>query len=352
MIEKNHIILEDLDVISKSLIKWEDLRGQSILITGCSGLIGSYLVKALIYANKVHDLNLKVVGIYRNIDSVNVRLSGYLNEPNFELILHDIAKPLSDDFPKVDFIIHAASQASPKFYGVDPVGTILANSTGTQNLLNYAVKNKSKKFLFFSSGEVYGEPINPDALVKENDFGYLDPMNDYSCYAESKRMGETMCVAWGKQYALHVNVVRPFHTYGPGIDLNDGRVFADFVANVVKGQDIVLKSDGLAKRSFCYISDAIIGFLTILISGKDLEAYNIGNPEAEISIRNLALEIVDLRLELNLRVKFDIKDEGNKYIKSPVSRACPSIDKVSHIGWVPSIGIKEGFNRTIKSFFK
>jgi len=352
MKEKNHIILEDLDVISKSLIKWEDLRGQSILITGCSGLIGSYLVKALIYSNKVHDLNLKVVGIYRNIDSVNVRLSGYLNEPNFELILHDIAKPLSDDFPKVDFIIHAASQASPKFYGVDPVGTILANSTGTQNLLNYAVKNKSKKFLFFSSGEVYGEPINPDALVKENDFGYLDPMNDYSCYAESKRMGETMCVAWGKQYALHVNVVRPFHTYGPGIDLNDGRVFADFVANVVKGQDIVLKSDGLAKRSFCYISDAIIGFLTILISGKDLEAYNIGNPEAEISIRNLALEIVDLRLELNLRVKFDIKDEGNKYIKSPVSRACPSIDKVSHIGWVPSIGIKEGFNRTIKSFFK
>jgi UDP-glucuronate decarboxylase len=352
MKEKNHIILEDLDVISKSLIKWEDLRGQSILITGCSGLIGSYLVKALIYANKVHDLNLKVVGIYRNIDSVNVRLSGYLNEPNFELILHDIAKPLSDDFPKVDFIIHAASQASPKFYGVDPVGTILANSTGTQNLLNYAVKNKSKKFLFFSSGEVYGEPINPDALVKENDYGYIDPMNDYSCYAESKRMGETMCVAWGKQYALHVNVVRPFHTYGPGIDLNDGRVFADFVANVVKGQDIVLKSDGLAKRSFCYISDAIIGFLTILISGKDLEAYNIGNPEAEISIRNLASEIVDLRLELNLRVKFDIKDEGNKYIKSPVSRSCPSIDKVSHIGWVPSIGIKEGFNRTIKSFFK
>tara|TARA_B100001173_G_scaffold309687_1_gene322614 strand:+ start:13 stop:1071 length:1059 start_codon:yes stop_codon:yes gene_type:complete len=352
MKEKNHIILEDLDVISKSLIKWEDFRGQSILITGCSGLIGSYLVKALIYANKVHDLNLKVVGIYRNIDSVNVRLSGYLNEPNFELILHDIAKPLSDDFPKVDFIIHAASQASPKFYGVDPVGTILANSTGTENLLNYAVKNNSKKFLFFSSGEVYGEPINPDALVKENDYGYIDPMNDYSCYAESKRMGEAMCVAWGKQYSLHVNVVRPFHTYGPGLDLNDGRVFADFVANVVKGQDIVLKSDGLAKRSFCYISDAIIGFLTVLISGKDLEAYNIGNPEAEISIRNLALEIVDLRPELNLRVKFVIKDEGNKYIKSPVSRACPSIEKVSHIGWVPSIGIKEGFNRTIKSFFK
>ena len=352
MKEKNYIILEDLDFISKSLIAWEHLRDQSILITGCSGLIGSYLVKALIYANKAHDLNLKVVGVFRNIDSVNTRLSEYLDGPNFELVLHDIVKPLPDDFPKVDFLIHAASQASPKFYGVDPVGTILANSTGTENLLNHAVKSKSKKFLFFSSGEVYGSPVHPNELIQEDDYGYIDPMNIRSCYAESKRMGEAMCVAWGKQYGLHVNVVRPFHTYGPGIALNDGRVFADFVANIVKGQDIVLKSDGLAKRPFCYISDAIIGFLTVLISGKDAEAYNIGNPEAEISIRDLALEIVDLRPELNLRVKFDIKDEGSQYVKSPVSRACPSIDKASNIGWAPSIGIKEGFNRTIKSFSK
>lgn len=352
MKERNRIILEDLDTISKSLIKWQDLRGQSILITGCSGLIGSYLVKALIYANKVHNLNLKVIGVYRNLKSVNLRLLEYLNEPNLELVLHDIVKPLSDDFPRADFIIHAASQASPKFYGVDPVGTILANSTGTENLLNYAVKNKSKKFLFFSSGEVYGNPNNPNEPIQENDYGYIDPMNVRSCYAESKRMGEAMCVAWGKQYNLHVNVARPFHTYGPGIDLNDGRVFADFVENAVKGRDIVLKSDGLARRPFCYISDAIIGFLTVLISGKNSEAYNIGNPEAEISIRDLALEIVGLRPELNLRVKFDIKDEGDKYIKSPVSRACPSIDKASHIGWSPSIGIKEGFNRTIKSFSK
>ncbi|MDA8905248.1 NAD-dependent epimerase/dehydratase family protein [Candidatus Thioglobus sp.] len=350
--EKNYIILEDLNFISKSLVGWGYLRNQSILVTGCSGLLGSYLVKALIYANKAHNLNLKVIGVYRNIDSVNLRLSEYLDEPNFELILHDIIKPLPDDFPRVDIIIHAASQASPKFYGVDPVGTILANSTGTENLLNHAVKSKSKKFLFFSSGEVYGSPIYPDELIKENDYGYLDPMNVRSCYAESKRMGETMCVAWGKQYGLHINIVRPFHTYGPGIALNDGRVFADFVANIIKEQDVVLKSDGLAKRPFCYISDATIGFLTVLISGKDAEAYNIGNPATEISIRDLALEIVDLRPELNLKVKFDIKEETDKYIKSPVSRACPSIDKVSHVGWAPSIGTKEGFNRTIKSFFK
>jgi UDP-glucuronate decarboxylase len=348
--EKNNIILEDLDFISKSLALWEDLRNQSILITGCSGLLGSYLVKALIYANNVHDLNLKVIGIYRNIDSVNARLLEYLDEPNFELVLHDIVESIPDDFPKANFIIHAASQPSPKYYGIDPVGTILVNSTGTANLLNHAVKSKTKKFLFFSSAEVYGNPIHPNKSIQEDDYGYIDPMNIRSCYAESKRVGETMCVSWGKQYGLHVNVVRPFHTYGPGLALNDGRVFADFVAKALEGKDIVLKSDGLTKRSFCYISDATIGFLIVLLSGKDAEAYNIGNPETEISIKDLASQIVDLRPELNLRVKFDLKDQGDKYIRSQVSRAYPSIDKVFRIGWEPSIGLREGFNRTIKSF--
>ncbi|WP_416695928.1 NAD-dependent epimerase/dehydratase family protein [Candidatus Pseudothioglobus sp. Uisw_050_01] len=348
--ENNIIILEDLDFISKSLALWEDLRNQSILITGCSGLLGSYLVKSLLYANNVFDLNLKVIGTYRNIDSVNERLIEYLDEPNFKLVLHDIAEPIPNDLPYADFIIHAASQASPKYYGIDPVGTILANSTGTANLLNYAVKNKSKRFLFFSSGEVYGNPIDPNELIKEDDYGYIDPMNIRSCYAESKRIGETMCVSWGKQYGVHVNVVRPFHTYGPGIALNDGRVFADFVANAVEGKDIILKSNGLTKRSFCYISDATIGFLIVLLSGKDAEAYNIGNPETEISMKDLALKIVDLRPDLDLSVKFDVKNQGDKYMRSQVLRAYPSIDKVSKIGWKPSIGLREGFSRTIKSF--
>ena len=348
--KENPIIIEDLEFISQSLIAWKELSNQVILITGCSGLIGSYLVKALIYANKAHNLNLKVIGVYRNLKSVNSRLLEYLNEPNLELILHDISKPLKDNFPKVDFIIHAASQASPIYYGVDPVGTILANSAGTEHLLNHAVKSKSKKFLFFSSGEVYGNPVYPNELIREDDYGYIDLMNVRSCYVESKRLGETMCVAWSKQYNIHVNVVRPFHTYGPGIDLNDGRVFSDFVANAVEGNNIILKSDGLAKRPFCYISDAVIGFLMVLISGKNAEAYNVGNPEAEVYIRDLAYQIRGLFPKLNLEVEFDIKDEDDKYIKSPVLRSCPSIDKISDIGWTPSIGIKEGFNRTVKSF--
>ena len=326
------------------------MQNSSILITGCSGFIGAYLVKSLLYASTMYNLNLKVIGIYRNIDSLKMRLGDCFENPNASFFLHDISIPFTNDVPKADFVIHAASQASPKYYGIDPVGTILANSAGTQHLLNYAVKSKVKNFLFLSSGEVYGEPINTEVLIKEGDYGYIDPMDVRSCYAESKRMGETMCAAWGKQYNIHTNVVRPFHTYGPGVSLDDGRVFADFVANVIDKKDIVLKSDGLAKRSFCYISDAVIGFLTVLTCGKKSEAYNIGNPEAEISIKDLAFEISQLFPELDLNVRFDIKIEDDKYLKSPVSRSCPSVEKMLNIGWSPSIGIKEGFNRTIKSF--
>jgi len=352
MRNKLNIPTEDLDDIVKSSIPWQKLQNKSILITGCSGFIGAYLTKSLLHANKVRNLNLKVIGIYRNIDSLKMRLEDCFKNPNVSFFLHDISAPLASDIPKADFVIHAASQASPKYYGVDPVGTILANSTGTQNLLNYAVKSKVKNFLFFSSGEVYGEPINPEVPLKENDYGYINTMNVRSCYAESKRIGETMCVAWARQYDIHTNVVRPFHTYGPGISLDDGRVFADFVANAVKGENIVLKSDGLAERPFCYISDAIVGFLTVLVSGKNAEAYNIGNPDAEISIKDLAFQIANLFPELNIKTEFNIKNESDKYIKSPVSRSCPSIKKVSDIGWTPSIGIKEGFTRTIRSFWK
>jgi len=173
-------------------------------------------------------------------------------------------------------------------------------------------------------------------------------LSDFSSIITS--LSSLIFIKIAEQYDIHVNVVRPFHTYGPGIDLNDGRVFSDFVANAVEGNNIILKSDGLAKRPFCYISDAVIGFLMVLISGKNAEAYNVGNPEAEVSIRDLAYQIRDLFPKLNLEVEFDIKDEDDKYIKSPVLRSCPSIDKISDIGWTPSIGIKEGFNRTVKSF--
>ncbi len=350
-IKVNNIINNDLESISQSSLPWERLHSKTIMITGGGGFIGSYLIKSLLYVSKKYNLNLSIICVARKIESVNYRLIDYLDNENLKVFLQDVSKPLLSNFPKANIIIHAASQASPKFYGIDPVGTLLANSIGTMHLLDNALKNKSENFLFISSGEVYGTPINSNLLVNEKDYGYLDPMNVRSCYAESKRLGETMIVAWGNQYNIHANVVRPFHTYGPGLSFNDGRVFCDFVSDIVNNRDIVLKSNGDAQRSFCYLSDAVIGIFTVLLNGKKNEAYNIGNPKTEIAIKDLASILINLFPEKKLKVKFEIQTENINYLKSNVSRCCPSIDKLNELGWNPEVGIKEGFKRTVESYF-
>ncbi|MEI8086222.1 MAG: NAD-dependent epimerase/dehydratase family protein [Paludibacter sp.] len=348
--EINPIIREDLVFIASVKLPWTRFHNKTVLVTGGGGFLGAYLIKSLITVCQMHRINIKIICVARCSRSVNFRLASYLGLSELSVLFHDISMPLPSDFPHADFIIHCASQASPKFYGVDPVGTLLANTAGTMYLLNYAYQNQAENFLFFSSGEVYGVPFDSSKPVSEIDYGYIDPMNVRSCYAESKRIGETMCSSWAHQFNLHVNVVRPFHTYGPGMALDDGRVFADFVADVVAKRDIVLKSDGLALRPFCYISDAIIGFLTVLLTGAKAQAYNVANPSTEISIRDLAILLSKLYPEFGIKLQFDVPIFSNSYLKSPIFRSCPSIEKIRQLGWTPLVGLNDGFCRTIQSF--
>jgi len=350
LLEPNPIIRADLERIAAADLPWSRLAGKAVMVTGGSGFLASYLVKSLLAASDLHGLNLQVICVARSQHSVQARLAAYLAHPGLRVVTHDIAQPLPADFPAADFIIHSASQASPKYYGVDPVGTLMANSAGTMYLLDHAVRHRSSGFLFFSSGEVYGLPVNPEQPVTERDYGYVDPIQVRSCYAESKRIGETMCAAWAQQHGLHASVVRPFHTYGPGMMLDDGRVFADFVADVVACRDIVLKSDGLAQRPFCYIADATEGFLTVLLKGESAQAYNVANPSTEISMRDLAHTVAGLFPERGVGVRFDIPPTSNAYLKSPIVRSCPSIAKINGLGWQPKVGIAEGFGQTILSF--
>ena len=349
-LDSNPIICTDLQEITCCDLDWSLLNGANVLISGGSGLLGSYLVKSLLMLNLIHDLDIRVICLTRNLESVKKRLSSCLTNPNLDVLIHDIANPLPDGFINAEYVIHAASQASPRFYGVDPVGTLKANTLGTSHLLDYCVRSKSRRFLFFSSGEVYGVTQNPNSPISESDYGYLDPTKVRSCYGESKRIGETMCASWAHQFGLHTSVVRPFHTYGPGLDLDDGRVFADFVRDVVLARNISLKSDGLAKRPFCYIADATRGFFTVLLKGLWGEAYNIANPYADVSIRELANTLRDLYPDRVTRVDFINQPTDHTYMKSPIQQATPSIDKIMQLGWNPEIGINEGFSRTIESF--
>ena len=189
-----------------------------------------------------------------------------------------------------------------------------------------------------------------DIPIKETAYGYLDCTKVRACYGESKRMGENICVSYHAQYGVNSKIVRPFHTYGPGMALDDGRVFADLVANIVRKEDIVLKSDGSAIRPFCYLTDAVLGFLTILIKGENGQAYNMGNPDEEHSILELSNILIDMYKEYGLKIVMTNPDQGNSYLKSPISRNSPNIDKIKQLGWAPKVGVREGFRRTISSF--
>lgn len=344
----NKIIEEDLNFIISQNPDWERFRNKNIFISGATGFLPAYLIHTLLFLNDKSDLNLKVTGLARNESKAKEKYASYLKRNDFSLLIQDVCEPVIYN-EKVDFIVHAASQASPKFYGTDPVGTLNANVLGTNNLLHLAKKNNAESFLFFSTSEVYGAVTEQQIPTKENEYGYLDPVNVRSCYGESKRLGETMCVSWLHQYNIPVKIVRPFHTYGPGMDLGDGRVYADFISDIVHNRNIEMKSDGKAERAFCYISDATAAFFLILLNGKNGEAYNAGNPGQEISIISLAEKLVKMFPEKKLKV-ISKKQTDDGYLRSAVSRNSPDITKISQLGWKPVTSIEEGFRKTIISY--
>lgn len=343
----NKVIKEDIATIINSFNDWDRFKNKTVLISGANGFLPAYLVETFLALDTSY--NTTIIALVRNQQKAEKRFSHLLNNPKLKIVVKDVSIEF-DIADKIDFIIHAASQASPKYYGVDPVGTLSANVLGTINLIKLAQKNNVESFLYFSSGEVYGQVKAEEIPIKEETFGYLNCANVRACYGESKRMGENICVSYHAQFGVNAKIVRPFHTYGPGMALDDGRVFADFVANIVNKQNIVLNSDGSAIRPFCYLTDATLGFLTVLVNGENGQAYNVGNPNEEHSILELANILVGLYPEFDLKVVMNKPETNNNYLKSPIVRNSPNIDKISQLNWQPKITVQEGFKRTIASF--
>lgn len=344
---RNKIVESDLEFIVKSNLPWHLLKNKSVLISGAAGFLPSYMVETLMFLNETLTLNIKVIGLVRNLSRAKERFD-HINSELLVLVEQDICENFTIN-AKIDLIIHAASQATPKVFESDPVGTLLPNVIGTKNLLELAVKDNVENFLFFSTSGVYGYVDCDEYPITENCFGRLDPTQLSSCYLESKRMGENMCVAWHSQYGTPVKIVRPAITYGPGVSLDDGRSFADFIACIVKGEDIRLYSDGKVQRNYCYIADAVLGFFTIWLKGENGQAYNVAS-DIDIGVRELAEYLTgEVFPERKLKVTLN-PDNSKKFLRTNFARTTVDISKSKSLGWRLSFSLDDGFKRTVQSF--
>ena len=343
----NGLVAEDVRRIVEQLDLGRALGGSTVLVSGAGGFLAGYMVETLLAAGESGGDPIRVIGLVRDMEAARRRYATHLDRPDLELVVQDVNQPMGEAFT-ADHVIHAASPASPRQFGADPVGTILPNVVGTQALLDLAVASKSRSFLFLSTSEVYGRVES--IPTSETDFGPLDPTDPRACYAESKRAGEAMCIAWHRQLGVPAKIARPFHVYGPGMPLNDGRVFSDFVGDVIANRSVHMKSEGTATRSFCYVADATAAFFTILIDGTPGVAYNVGDPSSELSVRDLARLLIRLRSDKGPEVDLHPRDASDTYMPSPIERSAPDIARLMALGWRPRVAPAEGFERTIASF--
>jgi UDP-glucuronate decarboxylase len=343
------VIREDLDRILAAGLPWERFAGKTVLVAGAAGFIAAYLVEALLRCNETRGMApVRVVALVRREEAARLRFKAHLGRPDLVFLHQDVCAPVSLEGP-ADFIVHAASPGTPRAFGRDPLGTFDANVAGTRNLLELAVRKGSEGFLFLSSGEVYGLGNDTVIPTHEDAFGHLDPAQVRACYGEGKRAGETLCACYAARYSVPATMARIFHTYGPGMPLGDGRVFTDFVADVLAGRDLVMRSDGAASRAFCYLADAAEGLFTILLKGAPGTAYNVGNDRAELAVRDLAQLLAGLDPALGLKVRREARTDAD-YLPSPIRRGCPDLARLRALGWAPRTGPGEGFRRTLASY--
>lgn len=329
---------KDILNIFKMDLPLDKLSGRNILITGATGLIGGCLVEALML-NPERDYQIYASG--RNEERAQKRFKDFLNDPAFHFIQYDVMQPLASDI-NFDYIIHAASNASPNFFANNPVEVMKANIYGVSNLLDYGKEHGLKRFLYVSSGEVYGEGDGRE--FTEDYSGYVDITSPRSCYPSAKRAAETLCVSYAAEYGVDVVIARPCHVYGPYFTESDNRVYAQFIRNVLRGEDIVMKSSGEQYRSWCYVVDCVSALLQILLKGEKGLAYNVADSSSNITIKELASMIAEIG---GKRVICELPDERERNGYNVVKQSLFSTSRLKGIGWSASGSFYHNMLKTI-----
>ena len=343
---KKEIIEEDIQEIINEIrgISYK-LEGETVLLVGGAGFLGKYILLTLDYLNK-HILKTpcKVIVIDNFITGIEDNLT---QSEHIQVIKHDISENLQID-EKVDYIIHAASLASPRFYNKYRLETINVGFLGTRNLLELAKEKNVKCFLFFSSSEVYGNPT-PDFIPTPEDYhGNVSCNGPRSCYDEPKRIGETLSVNYGDIYNIPIKIVRPFNIYGPGLRLDDGRVITNFIVSAIEGKEISIYGDGSQTRTFCYVSDATAGWFKALLSSQSERIFNIGHDDYEIPMKQLAEFIIGLAGNKQASIKM-VEGGGVYGNKSDPTRRLPDLKRSREIlGYNPKVNLIQGLQRFIE----
>ena len=299
----NRIVQSDMKEIVESEIDFSCLKDKTVLITGANGMLASYYMYVLMYLNDYRKMNIKIYALVRNVQKLE-KITAFSKRKDIRAVKKDVCEKI-DIEDKIDYIIHMASSANPKTIIKDPIGIIKANVDGTFNILELAKKNNSR-VIFTSTREIYGEMPSGINEIMEEDMGVLNHLTLRSCYPESKRMAENILVSYSYQYNVDYQIARIAHVYGPGMIIDgDGRIMSDLIEAIVNKKDIVLKSTGEAKRSFCYITDAIKALYLITLDKNRNQVYNVANETETISIKDLACELINWYKGRNIKLKFD-----------------------------------------------
>ena len=340
------IVTEDIKIIATALKKEIGvLEGKTVLISGGSGFLGSYFLAVFAYLNThVFKKPCKVITLDNYVTGTRKNPLGDIVDPSFTLVRRDINRPLRISGP-VNYVIHMAGIASPVYYIRYPLETIHTATIGTENLLRLAREKKSEKFLFFSSSEIYGDPAPEFVPTPETYRGHVSSIGPRACYDESKRLGETLCMAYHSLYRMPVVIVRPFNVYGPGMKPDDRRVIPQFLTCAFSGKPLPIHGSGLQTRSYCYTTDALLGFFKALLTERRGEVYNIGGFADEINLVELAAVFKRLIRRPLLVAKIPYPKE---YPPDEPSRRCPDLTKARReLNYVPSVDLETGLRRMI-----
>lgn len=356
---------------------WRKLKGKTIMISGATGMVGTCLIDAFMLWNrllegpafngkeralKVQEIQethkaqrtgkiqktekegVRIIALSRNEETARNRFGTYWIHEMFRYLSCDVNKGIPE-CGHVDYIIHAASNTHPKLYSQDSIGTITSNVIGTKNLLDYGVSHGAGLFCFVSSVEVYGENRGDTEKFDENYLGYIDCNTLRAGYPESKRIGETLCNAYRETYHMDFVIPRLSRVYGPTMLRDDTKAISQFIKKAAAGENIVLKSEGMQKYSYSFVTDAAAGILYSMVFGVPGEAYNVADAASDITLKELAEYLAGIA---GTGVVYELPEEKERKGYSTATRAMLDASKLQKLGWSARIHMEEGLRCTVE----